>query len=57
MGEGVAVGDGDGVGDGEGEGGTSVHVQVIVEGDIIVNVTTGKLPDAGTLPVPIQPEE
>lgn len=64
VGVGTSVGDGEGVGDGVGEGlvgvgegAMLVHVQVIVEGALIVNVVTDAPPEAGTLPVPIQPEQ
>ncbi len=52
LGVGVAAGGGVGVGVGDEE---PLHVQVRVEGPVIVKVTTDVPPLAGTLPVPAQP--
>ncbi len=57
VGVGWSVGTGVKVGGGVGEGGTLVHVQLRVEGAVIANVVTAALPEAGTLPVPVQPEQ
>ena len=55
VGVGVGVGVGEGVGVGVGV--VSIQFQVILEGVVIANVTTDELPEAGTLPVPVHPEQ
>ena len=61
VGVGVAVGVGEGVGEGEGEGvgvtEASYQFQTIVDGAVIANVVTDEVPEADTLPVPVQPEQ
>jgi hypothetical protein len=56
VGVGAAVGVGTGVGEGVGVAEASYQFQTIVEGLEITNVITDELPEAGTLPVPNQPE-